>query len=159
MENCIDLRGRGWMPIDSIPIDEFNKYEYCILRHYTSSELLNSIQENGLLPPSQSNIHPSNFDKLSSDEDRHYIYLTGNEDWFFSENAVKIYGGKPVELTVKVALGSVEADNYANLYSSKGIDPKDMNIIHTKLIAELNRNCRTKHPIKPENILDIIVLN
>jgi hypothetical protein len=159
MDNCIDLRGRGLMFLDPIPFDKFIGYEHCILRHYTSSGLLDSIQKDGLLPPSHSNIQPSNFDWSSSDEDKHYIYLTGNEDWTFANNAVSIHGGKPVVLIVKVALKSVEADDYSKLYSSKGLDPKDMKIIHTKLTSDLNRNCRTKHPIRPENILDIIVLN
>lgn len=159
MEQCIDLRGRGLMCINSISIDEFKKYEYCILRHYTSSELLNSIQQYGLLPPSKSNVKQSSFDEMSSDEDRHYIYLTGNEDLFFAQNTVQIHGGKPAVLTVKAALKSLEADDYNNIYSSNGIDPRDMRIVHQKLTAELNRNCRTRYCIKPEDILDIIILD
>ncbi|MFY9141277.1 hypothetical protein [Sulfuricurvum sp.] len=159
MEKCIDLRGRGLMVLDHIPFEEFIRYEYCILRHYTSSSLLDSIQKDGLLPPSQSNIQSSNFDSQSSDEDKHYIYLTGNQDWVFSKNAVELHGGKLVELTVKVALMSVEADDYSELYSSKGIDPKDMSIVHDKLTKGLWRNCRTRYSIKPEDILEILILD
>lgn len=147
------------MVLDPISFEEFIRYEHCILRHYTSSVLLDSIKKDGLLPPSQSNSQPLNFDHGSSDEDRHYIYLTGNEDWFFSENAVKFHGGKPVELTVKVALESVEADDYGKFYSSKGIDPRDMSIVHNKLTKEVYRNCRTSYSIKPEDILDIFILD
>jgi hypothetical protein len=157
MKNCIDLRGRGFMLLEPIPFEKFIGYESCILRHYTSSALIDRIQKDGLLPPSQSNIKPSNFDLLSSDEDKDYIYLTGNEDYTFANNAVSIHGGKPVVLTVKVTLKSIEIDNYGNVYSSQGIDLKDMNIIHKKLTTELFRNCRTKDHIKPENILDIAI--
>lgn len=159
MENCIDLRGRGWIPLEHIPFEEFIGYEYCILCHYTSSALLNSIQKDGLLPPSQNKIKQSSFDQSSADEDRHYIYLTGNEDLLFAQNAVKIHGGKLAILTVKAALKSLEADNYGNLYSSGGIDPKDMKIIHQKLTTELNRNCRTRCSIKSEDIIEIIILD
>lgn len=147
------------MLLEPISFEEFIRHEYCILRHYTSTALIESIQKDGLLPPSQSNVRPSNFDPQSSDEDRQYIYLTGNEDSLLAKNAVEIHGGKPIMLTVKVALEFIEADDYANLYSSKGIDPKDMNIVYKKLTSEVNRNCRTKYPVTPENIIDITVLS
>lgn len=88
--------------------------------------------------------------------DRYYIYLSGHFDRVFSENAVKRFGGEEILILVKIKRDILELDDVNHVYSKKGISLTSNKDIYNALTQSLFSQCRTKHKIPSEQILEIL---
>jgi len=125
----------------------FNNIESVILGHLTSSIFIPDILQKGLL--AQNKTGNESVGGHNSNADKDYIYLARSLDTFFSEQAVKRYGGEEILILLDIPLISLETDPFGgNLASSERKET-------FKAIKETSRNFRVKECISPLNILDI----
>lgn len=143
-------------PCNNISKEEYDKAEYLILGHFTTSKFLDSILTNGIKAPVETNNY-SNRD-MFIEGDKYYIYLTSHFDSVFARNAVAKFCGHEILILVKVKKDTLECDNLENYYTNKGISLNCQNEIYKALVQGkgLSYQCRTKVKIPPEQIIEVL---
>ena len=142
--------------------DIFEASEELILGHFTSSIFLESILNEGLLPPSKTNKYSNFHDAQPGDEN--YIYLITHYDSFFAQKAVEKYGGEEIVIMVRVKKETLELDNFNNVYTHwrgvQNFNPRDSNQLYRTLAGDDTfSQCKTSISINPEQILEIYKVN
>jgi hypothetical protein len=123
---------------------KLTKNSNVILGHLTSSTFYDWIMEKGILASSITSFEGCGGHELPDDHE--YVYLTRYLDTFFSENAIKKFGGKQILIIVEVPINMIETDPYGgNLASSELFEIN-------KVITGTQRNFRVKNHIPPEMI-------
>ena len=155
--NLFSFKPYDFSQFNGISINDFKQCEFVILGHFTSSAFIDSIVENGLLPPVETGFF-SNDDMLQPG-DENYIYFTSHFDPLYGENAVKKYGGQPILVLVKLSPSILELDDLFNRHTSAGIRLTDLSKIYEELKNPGAAQARTRKNIPACDIIDIIDVN
>ncbi|MCC5465773.1 hypothetical protein [Pelosinus baikalensis] len=86
--------------------EEINEYDHFILGHITSTAILDSISEKGLLPPRVTNIRI----KDNLDSDIECVYLLCKMDKSYVRRAIEEFGGEGLVVLSRVAKHKLFAD-------------------------------------------------
>ncbi|CAM3489139.1 hypothetical protein GCM10009865_32300 [Aeromicrobium ponti] len=130
--------------------DKFKRANYFHLAHFTSSILLKSILEKGLLPNSISGRKIE--DNLSTDPNS--VYLSAIYDSSYLKRTIKEFGGEGIIIMVEVEKHLLEADENLISFNSNSNSPlKDEELLYNSM--SFMGACKYKGIIDPNKILGV----
>ncbi|URM33134.1 hypothetical protein LLY41_01175 [Cytobacillus firmus] len=130
--------------------DKFKKATHFNLAHFTSSILLESILEKGLLPNSISRKEIQ--DNLSTDPN--CVYLSAIYDSSYLKRAIKEFGGEGIIIIVEVEKNLLEADENSISYNSDLISTLKGEELLYHSMCFLGA-CKYKGTLSPNKILGV----